>query len=185
MIFVTFASKFDFSIMQKYIAKTGLFVLALSLILNLSCEKEEVIEKRTFEDELAELDSMLADRIADGYDIDTTELGVFYIVRDTGHGPFPEKGDTCFIKYRGYFPNGTLFDASQEYHPEGVWKFLYREPDIITGFESGIGHMNEGSELEMIIPSSLGYGEKGSANVPPYTTLIYVAEMIKLRPAEE
>ena len=171
--------------MQKYIKKIAFYIVALGLVFNLSCINGEETEERTFDDELAELDSMLQRKIEAGYDIDTTNLGVYYIVREEGEGPLPVQGDTCFIDYLAYFPNGTLFDASDDHHPQGIWQFLYGTPDMIPGLKNGIGRMNEGAIHEMMIPSNLAYGEKGNATIPPYTTLIYIVEMHDLGKVEE
>lgn len=171
--------------MQNYIKKIVLFSLAAGLVFSFSCDNENGIETRTFEDELAELDSMLNKKIEAGYDIDTTDLGVYYIVREEGEGPLPRQGDTCFIDYMAFFPNGTLFDDSENHHPQGIWKFLYGEPNMIPGLKSGIGRMNEGAKHEMMIPSNLAYGEKGNKDIPPYTTLIYITKMHHVGPVDE
>lgn len=171
--------------MQKYFKTITFFLIFAGLGFAFSCNNENGIELRTFEDELAELDSILNKKIEAGYDIDTTSLGVYYIVRHEGEGPLPSKGDTCFIDYLAYFTNGTLFDSSDEHHPQGIWKFLYGEPDMIPGLKNGIGQMNEGAIHEMMILSNLAYGEKGTGTIPPYTTLIYIVEMNELIPVEE
>lgn len=171
--------------MQKYIKKIAISIMAVGLVFSLSCLNENGTEERTFEDELAELDSML-DKLAEaGYDIDTTSIGVYYIIKEEGEGPFPQPGDTCFIDYLGYFPDGTLFDRSEDYHSNGIWKFIYGNPDMIPGLKSGLGRMNEGAKIEMIIPSNLAYGAKGTANIPPYTTLIYLSKMHELNPVND
>ncbi|HKL34308.1 MAG TPA: FKBP-type peptidyl-prolyl cis-trans isomerase [Tangfeifania sp.] len=171
--------------MQKYIKKIAFYIVALGLVFNLSCINGEETEERTFDDELAELDSMLNKLTEAGYDIDTTSIGVYYIVKEEGEGPFPQPGDTCFIDYLGYFADGTLFDRSEDYHTNGIWKFLYGEPDMIPGLKSGIGRMNEGAEIEMFILSNLAYGESGTRNIPPFTTLIYLSKMHELNPVDD
>lgn len=171
--------------MQKYIKKIAFSILTVGLVFSLSCINDNGIEERTFEEELAELDSMLYKLTENGYDIDTTELGVFYIVKEPGEGPLPQPGDTCYIDYIGYFSDGTLFDRSDYYHSNGIWKFIYGNPDMIPGLKSGLGRMNEGAKIEMIIPSNLAYGEKGTSNIPPFTTLIYLSKMHELNPVND
>lgn len=171
--------------MQKYFKTITFILIAAGLSFAFSCNNENGIESRTFEDELAELDSMLNRKIEAGYDIDTTNLGVYYIVKQEGEGPLPVQDDTCSIDYLAYFPNGNLFDSSDDHHPKGIWKFLYGEPDMIPGLKNGIGRMNEGAIHEMMIPSNLAYGEKGTGTIPPYTTLIYIVEMHELGKVEE
>ena len=42
--------------------------------------------------------------------------------------------------------------------------------------------MNEGEKAKFIIPSQLAYGGAGSSTgiIPPYTTVIYEIELVKL-----
>jgi len=171
--------------MQKYIKIFTFILIIAGLFFYTSCIDDNDIESRDFDDEKAELDSMLNKLTEAGYDIDTTSIGVYYIVKEEGEGPFPQPGDTCFIDYLGYFADGTLFDRSEDYHTNGIWKFLYGEPDMIPGLKSGIGRMNEGAEIEMFILSNLAYGESGTRNIPPFTTLIYLSKMHELNPVDD
>jgi FKBP-type peptidyl-prolyl cis-trans isomerase len=168
------------------IKKDITLLLILFLLICLSCKKEEgEPEPRTLEQEMAELNNFLLKKEADGYDVDTTDIGVFYIVRKEGEGPFPEAGDTCYISYRGYFMSGKLFETSNDYHPNGIWKLIYEEADMIQGLQDGIGHMNKDSNFDIIIPSHLAYGNNGAGIIPPYNTLIYVTNMIDITPAKD
>jgi FKBP-type peptidyl-prolyl cis-trans isomerase FkpA len=171
--------------MQKTIKLLLPFLLVSGLIFNYSCITDDDPEQRTFEDEMAELDAMLVKLNDSGYNIDTTEMGVYYLVKDPGEGPFPQAGDTCFIDFTGYLPNGVIFESSEEFYDNGIWKFVYGKPEIIPGLEDGIAHMNKGAKIEMIIPSNLAYGASGTANIPPYTTLLYTSKMHDLRPIDQ
>ena len=173
--------------MQKYIKKIAFYIMAIGLVFTLSCINGGETEERTFDDELAELDSMLQKLIDSGYDIDTTNIGVYYIIKEEGEGPFPKPGETCVIDLQGFFPNGNKFIDSKDYYTNGRWKFLYgqRQWHMTPGLESGIGQMNEGAKIEMIIPSNLAFGEKGTKTIPPYTTLIYKSKMHELNPVDD
>lgn len=158
------------------IFKTLSFLLIATLfVLNYSClTKEE--ESRTSAIEQAELNELLSNILAEGLDIDTTELGLYYILHAEGSGPYPEPGDTLSMEYAGYLADGNLFDASEDF------SFVFKETSLISGFEDGIALMNEGTELEMIIPSALGYGATGTPSIPPYSTLIFVTKMNEIKP---
>ncbi len=148
-----------------------------------SCKKEEE-QQRTLEQEMAELQILLANRMEEGHDIDTTRSGVYYIVRDPGEGPFPERGDMCYISFNAFLASGAFFESSVKYFQGGIWGLSYKNPDsdIIPGLEEGIGKMNKGARLEMYIPSHLAYGPEGTEGVPPYTTLVYFVKMHDLVP---
>ena len=53
---------------------------------------------------------------------------------------------------------------------------------IIKGMDIGLRLMKEGGKAKIIIPSQLGFGDKGSSTgiVPPYTSLIYDVELINI-----
>ena len=50
-------------------------------------------DNRNPEKEMRELNEALSSLILDGYDIDTTALGIFYIVHEEGEGPMAQEGD--------------------------------------------------------------------------------------------
>jgi len=160
------------------ITKYVLFLMGLSILfISASCDKEDS-EPRTREMEMAELEKKIKDLEAKGIDIDTTNLSVFYFVMKAGEGPYPQDGDSCLVSYIGFLPNGNIIEDSREIHPpDGIWRFNYKPPHKVTGLINGIGYINKGAEIEMYITSDNAYGSKGSANVPPFTTLIYRAKM--------
>ena len=139
-------------------------------------------EPRTPEMEAAEIDAVLKKLEDEGHDIDTTDLGIYYIVREEGTGPFPAERDTCYMEYTGYFIDGAVFDTSHDHFPNGIWEFNFKEISLIAGFEDGIALLNKGAEIDMIIPSSLAYGPLGTSGIPPYTTLLFATKMHDLKP---
>jgi FKBP-type peptidyl-prolyl cis-trans isomerase FkpA len=162
-----------------------LFILVLFIFS--SCLTDDEKEERTFQLELAELDDMLKRIELEGYDIDTTESGLYYVIHESGEGATPEEGDELSIEYRGYFTNGSLFDASLDHFPDGKWKYTFKDPEdpIIAGMEEGISLMNKGANYDLIVTSNLAYGATGSGLVPPFTTLIFSVIMHDITPATE
>jgi FKBP-type peptidyl-prolyl cis-trans isomerase FkpA len=143
-------------------------------------------EQRTWEQEMDELNTMLKDLEAQGIDIDTTRLSVYYFVRKAGLGPYVKVGDSCSVSYISFFPNGRKFEDSRDIHPpNGKWNFVYKPPHAVLGLIDGIGYMNKGSEIELYISSDRAYGAKGSARVPPFTTLIYRVTLHDLKPPKK
>lgn len=171
--------------MENKIKNLAIILLVSTILTGISCLTPDDPEPRTEEKELEELAEMISKLEEEGFDVDTTNLGVYYIVREQGEGPYPQEGDTCFIDYLGYLSNGNLFETSKEYHPpNGIWQFTYRPEDVIPGLVNGISRMNKGAEIEMIIPSDLAYGSSGTNLIPPYTPLIYLSKMHDLRPVD-
>lgn len=163
----------------KQIIMAFVFIIAIS-----SCIPERLeTEVRTPAMEQSEIDQLLKQIEDAGLNVDTTGLGVFYIIDTLGPGPLPKFGDTLFMKYTGYFLDGYVFDDS-DYHQEnegGVWEFIFEQGGLISGFENGIGLMSKGTKLNMIIPSSLAYGENGTSSILPYSPLRFEAEMVNIK----
>lgn len=102
-----------------------------------------------------------------------TESGLAYHV--IHHGHYPEKpyiGSGIQVTYKGKYISGKQFDKKDEY-----WMAL---SETIPGWKEGIIKMNTGSNYIFYIPYQLGYGEKGSGNVPPYSTLIFDIKLDKV-----
>jgi FKBP-type peptidyl-prolyl cis-trans isomerase len=53
---------------------------------------------------------------------------------------------------------------------------------LIPGWVEGVKMMRTGEKYRFIIPSQLGYGERGAGNViPPNSTLIFDVEVISVK----
>ncbi len=107
--------------------------------------------------------------------------GMYYQKLRSGKGLTPDSGNVALLNYRGTFLNGRCFDFFYESQP-----FEYavgQEDQLIKGLETGVRRMHEGERAKFIIPSHLAYGSKGSANgiVPPFTTVIYEVELLKVQ----
>jgi FKBP-type peptidyl-prolyl cis-trans isomerase FkpA len=172
--------------MFRTIKSIALFaVLSLLFFMN-SCLSDPISEDaRTPEMEALELHNALIKFELEGFNIDTSELGIYYIIHEEGTGPFAQAGDTLGLEYAGYLLNGYLFDASANHYDDDIWHFNYKENALIPGFDFGISLMQEGTELDMIIPSELAYGSYGQGVIPPYSSLIFSAKMHSLKPKVE
>lgn len=162
-----------------------LFLLLITVTIVSSCDKgdDDNIELRTLEMEMEELDTFLSDLVTRGYDIDTSDLGIYYILKAEGDGPLAQTGDTLSLEYSGYLLDGQIFDASAYHYSDSTWEFVFTENQLIQGFEDGISLMNKGAEIDMIIPSEFAYGPYGYGPIGPYTTLLFETKMHDIAPA--
>ena len=115
------------------------------------------------------------------YDIDTTDLGVYYIVLEAGEGEFAQAGDSIGIDYTGFFPeNSSTFDASSYHYEDGIWKYIHSSTGLIPGFYDAINHLNKGADVLFVLPSALAYGATGYSSIPPYTTIAFRIKLIDI-----
>jgi FKBP-type peptidyl-prolyl cis-trans isomerase len=104
-----------------------------------------------------------------------TESGLQYKVLTEGSGDSPKAEDTCIVKYRGTFLDGTEFDNSEK-APGGTASFPANR--VIAGWTEALTHMKPGSKWQLAIPYNLAYGEQGRGNIGPSTTLLFDVELV-------
>lgn len=109
--------------------------------------------------------------------VQSTSSGLQYKVIQLGTGPIPGEKDSVQLHYVGTLPDGTVFDSSRE-NGQPV-TFQLNRP-MIEGFVEGVRLMPEGSTYQLVIPSELGYGERGGGRIPPGSPLIFEVELLKV-----
>ena len=127
----------------------------------------------------------------------TTASGLKYVIKQPSVKRKPVAGDTLLVNYTGRILNGKVFDSSIEadaksagltqpgrkYEPISV---VVGQGQVIPGWDEGLLLLNEGSKAVFIIPSTLAYGEKGAGqDIPPYSTLIFDIELVKVKPGKQ
>ena len=168
-------------------SKTVAVLLSISIVFfTTSClEVDDNPNARSQEMEIREINEALLSLVEEGYDIDTTALGIYYIIHEQGEGQTAREGDTLSLEYSGYLLGGLIFDASGYHYQDGIWEFVFNPADLIPGFADGISVMNKGAALDMIIPSEYAYGAIGSGIIEPYTTILFTVLMHDLKPGQD
>ena len=163
--------------------KSLLFVIPiLAITVFSSCiekgPKEEILDEATL------LTKYIRD-IEKEHNVDTTALGVFYYVREPGGGEniYPEFGDTLTLVYDGFLIDGNLFYSTNLLAEEKRIIVFGEEVNAIEGWNDGLKVIEKDSKVELIIPSTLGFGDKWNTdmNIPPNNTLIYIVEMVNIK----
>ena len=109
--------------------------------------------------------------------ITVTKSGLQYEVLTEGTGKKPKASDTVRCHYEGRLLDGTVFDSS--YKRNAPADFGLQQ--VIAGWTEGVQLMAEGAKYRFYIPYMLAYGEGGAgAMIPPFATLIFDVELIKV-----
>jgi FKBP-type peptidyl-prolyl cis-trans isomerase len=102
-------------------------------------------------------------------------------VRDVreGEGPGVIRGDRVTVRYVGWLPDGTLFDAIVP--PNAPREFRLGDGEVIRGWESGMVGMKVSGQRQIVVPPSLGYGARRVDNIPANSTLVFLVELVSVR----
>jgi len=118
------------------------------------------------------------DKIAAGFE--STESGLRYQFIQRGDGKPAVKGHEVSVHYKGQLVDGTEFDNS--YKRKKPIDFKVGIGQVIEGWDEGIMLLKVGDKARFVIPSHLGYGERGAGGViPPNATLIFDVELMDVK----
>ncbi len=104
-----------------------------------------------------------------------------------GEGREAEAGTNVTVHYTGwlYDPSkpeghGEKFDSSVDRREPFV--FYLGGGQVIRGWDEGVAGMKIGGKRTLIIPSNMGYGERGAGGViPPNATLVFDVELLGIK----
>lgn len=109
--------------------------------------------------------------------ITVTKSGLQYEVLQEGTGKQPKATDTVRCHYEGRLLDGSIFDSSYKRNEPADFGLQ----QVIAGWTEGVQLMSEGAKYRFYIPYMLAYGEGGAgAMIPPFATLIFDVELIKV-----
>jgi FKBP-type peptidyl-prolyl cis-trans isomerase len=113
-----------------------------------------------------------------------TASGIYIITQNTGAGRGIQKGDFVKINLTVSAIDGTkIFSTLDKNKPI---TFEYGQPFDTKGFEEAISTMKKGSKATVVVPSSMGFGEKGRKDmngqdiIAPYSPVVYDIEVLDL-----
>lgn len=108
--------------------------------------------------------------------------GLYYYIVKNGEGAHYTYGQPCQAHYEGYFLDGRRFDSSIE---KGE-PLNFRLGQMIAGWNEILQDFNPGTELKIIVPSALAYGERGFPGyVPPNEVIAFDIYTIPVSPAAQ
>lgn len=125
----------------------------------------------------------------------TTPSGLNYIVNQAGAGAKAAAGDTVQVNYVGKFLSGKVFDTNikEAAQKGGIYNAMrpYEPAKIVTGvrqtipgFDEALMLLSKGAKATIIMPSTIGYGDRGNVDIPPYTPLVFEIEVLNITPGK-
>lgn len=105
--------------------------------------------------------------------------GLEYRIIHSGYGEEPGPRDYVTVYYTGTLIDGTEFDGTEPGLPS-----RFRVDQLISGWSEALQLMRVGDHWQIVIPSDLGYGERGEPDggIPPNQTLVFDLELVKCQP---
>jgi FKBP-type peptidyl-prolyl cis-trans isomerase len=131
------------------------------------------IEVLSFRDEEEQIEAYVDKRDFENVEITQTDLRFIPTTTVSG-GTQLANGDQVVLKYKGTLLNDVTFD-------EGEFTTTLGTNAVIPGFEEGLKKMKVGEKATIIFPSKIGYGDKGSGSIPPFSPLLFELEVLSKR----
>ena len=110
-----------------------------------------------------------------GYKPDGKNLVSQTLIR--GKGAKVTKNNTAVVKYTGWLTNGKQFDSSWDRNAT-FDADVSDSGQIISGWKQGLIGKTAGSQVLLVIPPSLGYGDQESGSIPANSTLVFVIDIL-------
>jgi FKBP-type peptidyl-prolyl cis-trans isomerase FkpA len=117
------------------------------------------------------------------------ELGLIIQDDKIGEGPEVKAGDIAIMHYTGWLydeskpqKKGDKFDSSRD-RGEPFPVNRLGTGRVIKGWDLGVPGMKVGGQRTLIIPSELGYGERGTPGgpIPGGATLVFDVELVEIQ----
>ena len=120
---------------------------------------------------------------ANNLQITPTASGLYFTETTAGNGKKPVEGDWVKINFSLSLLDKETIYSSFEGEPSS---FEYGKQFENQGVTEAISMMSEGGRASLIIPSGLAFGASGRGEiVPPYSTLLYDVQIVKIQSKEE
>ncbi len=102
--------------------------------------------------------------------------GVHYKVLKEGNGVQPDESKIVEMHYRIKLIDGTEVNSSYEVRMPQE----YKVNQLMKGMIEGIQLMREGGHNIFYIPAALAFGERGTGDIPPGSTIVFEAELLRV-----
>ena len=102
--------------------------------------------------------------------------GLQYEILEHGRGIRPRLTDYVEVRYKGYLPDGTVFDNNYLRSPA-----VFRVANAIEGWQQALLRMREGDKWRIYLPPYLAFGNRQVGKIPPNSVVIYEIKLLKVK----
>ena len=93
-----------------------------------------------------------------------------------GEGAAVAAGDVLIAHYSGWLWDGTAFDSS--WSSGNAATLVVADGEVIAGWVDGLVGKAIGSQVLLVVPPSLGYGDVAQGSIPAGSTLVFVVDIL-------
>jgi len=150
---------------------------------NEKAQKDEAANAKKLADEAKAKEPVLIQQYLKDNKISAkpTASGLYYIEKVKGKGANAKSGNKVKVHYTGKLFSGKVFDSSLTRQPVQPFEFTLGQGQVIPGWDEGIALMSAGGKATLVIPSKLGYGDRGAgSDIPAYASLVFDVELISI-----
>ena len=91
-----------------------------------------------------------------------------------GNGAEVKDTQTVVANYTGWLLDGTQFDSSWDRGESSSFSL----DSVIKGWKQGLAGNTVGSQVLLVVPPDLGYGNKKQSSIPANSTLVFVVDIL-------
>lgn len=91
-----------------------------------------------------------------------------------GKGAVVKDTQSVVAHYTGWLLDGTQFDSSWDRGQSSAFSL----DSVIKGWKQGLAGHTVGSQVLLVVPPSLGYGNKDQEKIPANSTLVFVVDIL-------
>jgi FKBP-type peptidyl-prolyl cis-trans isomerase len=107
-----------------------------------------------------------------GWEMKESGSGLFYLFINQGSGNIASQGQRISLDFNLKLIDGSIINSSEQ---SGPMEFTIGQGGVPTGLEEAVLNAREGSEMKLILPPHLAYGNFGDKDIgiPPDAILLY------------
>jgi len=114
------------------------------------------------------------------------EMAVTILEPGDVSSPTPQRTQTAVVDYTLWTGDfGVKQVDSSKGFLKGPFKFVVGVGQVISGWDKTVAEMHVGEVRRVVVPPSLGYGEKGMGPIPGGAKLYFEIELKEVRRSEE